>query len=79
MSPRLAQKFQSWRGEETVDYSQLMPKYRWPDIAAKNGSGLPAINEQESTVTKSTSDLVIERFYSALDAEDESSLTLEKR
>ncbi|HFK4134508.1 glycosyltransferase family 4 protein [Klebsiella oxytoca] len=31
----LAQKLQSWSGEETVDYSQLMPKYRWPDIAAK--------------------------------------------
>ena len=31
----LAQKLQSWRGEETADYSQLMPKYRWPDIAAK--------------------------------------------
>ncbi|MBE0194821.1 phosphonate ABC transporter substrate-binding protein, partial [Klebsiella michiganensis] len=31
----LAQKIQSWRGEETADYSQLMPKYRWPDIAAK--------------------------------------------
>lgn len=31
----LAQKLQSWRGDEAADYSQLMAKYRWPDIAAK--------------------------------------------
>ncbi|WP_434666700.1 glycosyltransferase family 4 protein [Klebsiella sp. B345] len=31
----LAQKLQAWHGPETVDYSQLMPKYRWPEIAAE--------------------------------------------
>lgn len=31
----LAQKLQAWHGSEAVDYSQLMPKYRWPEIAAE--------------------------------------------
>ncbi|BDH46343.1 phosphonate ABC transporter substrate-binding protein [Salmonella enterica subsp. enterica serovar Choleraesuis] len=31
--PALAEKLHAWRGKEVVDYSNLLPKYRWPDIA----------------------------------------------
>lgn len=31
--PALADKLQEWRGHESVDYSNLLSKYRWPDIA----------------------------------------------
>jgi len=29
----LADKLRAWQGSETRDYSQLLPKYQWPDIA----------------------------------------------
>ena len=33
--PALTQKLQQWVAGEKADYSQFMPKYRWPEIAAQ--------------------------------------------
>ena len=33
--PGLTQKLQQWVAGEKADYSQFMPKYRWPEIAAQ--------------------------------------------
>jgi glycosyltransferase involved in cell wall biosynthesis len=33
--PALTQKLQQWVGGEKADYSQFLPKYRWPEIAAQ--------------------------------------------
>lgn len=33
--PALTQKLQQWVGGEKADYSQFLPKYRWPELPLK--------------------------------------------
>jgi hypothetical protein len=74
----LTQKLQHWVAGE----SGLQPVYAEVPLAGNcgtNRASLSALNVSRVLVPKSTSELVVERFYAALDEEVETSLTAEQK